>query len=434
MEMKPFESESQKPEGVPPAGVTPATDFLGLLASDAFAKVPKVGDLITGKVISVSRAEVRLDIEGMTTGVVRGREFFDESDQYHELKVGDTVEATVIELENENGEMELSFRFAGHQRAWDHLAGLQREGTPIDVVVSEANKGGLMARVGSIVGFLPVSQLSPEHYPRVPGGDKTKIFERLRTYIGEHLSVKVLDINEEEGKLILSEKAAWEEKQKDVLARYRVGDLVSGKITAVTDFGVFLEFGEHLEGLIHISELAWQRIEPPADLFIIGQELSAKIINLQGSKIFLSAKQLVDDPWKGISERYQIGQKVSGKVLKVNPFGLFVELDSQIHGLAHISELSDTPLSDIGQVAKIGDTLEFKIISIEPKNHRLGLSRRKMDESQPKAEKKDETPNAPAKFPDEAPAPAPSVNDAPAVIKSPVVTPLPTEESEKGKT
>lgn len=264
------------------------------------------------------------------------------------------------------------------------------------MVVSEANKGGLMARVGSIVGFLPVSQLSPEHYPRVPGGDKAKIFERLRTYVGEHLNVKVLDLNEEEGKLILSEKAAWEEKQKDVLARYRVGDVVSGKITAVTDFGVFLEFGEHLEGLIHISELAWQRIEHPADLFTIGQELSAKIINLQGSKIFLSAKQLVDDPWKDINERYQIGQKVSGKVLKVNPFGLFVELDSQIHGLAHISELADAPVADIGKVAKIGDTLEFKIISIEPKNHRLGLSRRKLDESEPKVEEKNEPPTTPA--------------------------------------
>lgn len=126
MEMKKFESESHPPAGPQPAGVTLATDFPGLLASDAFAKVPKVGDLIAGKVISVSRAEVRLDIEGMTTGVVRGREFFDESDQYRELKVGDTVEATVIELENENGEMELSFRFAGHQRAWDHLATLQR--------------------------------------------------------------------------------------------------------------------------------------------------------------------------------------------------------------------------------------------------------------------------------------------------------------------
>lgn len=372
----------------------PAADLRQLLASDTF-KVPKVGDLVQGKVIAVSKSEVRLDIDGLTTGVVRGREFFDESDQYRDLNVGAEVEATVIELENEYGEMELSFRFAGHQRAWDHLITLQRDGTALEVPVVEANKGGLMAQVGGIVGFLPVSQLSPEHYPRVPGGDKAKIFERLRALVGVRLSVKVIDVSETEGKLIISEKAAWEEKQKDVISRYRVGDTVSGRITAVTDFGVFLEFGEHLEGLIHISELAWQRIERPADLFQIDQELAAKIISIQGAKIFLSAKQLVSDPWKEISQRYQIGNRVKGKVLKVNPFGLFVELDPQIHGLAHVSELSDTPVPDVSQLAKPGDELEFKIISIEPKNHRLGLSRKRLNEPEPEpkpAETKDEAP------------------------------------------
>lgn len=367
-----------------------------LLASDAVVKIPKVGELIQGKIISVSKAEVRLDIEGLTTGVVRGREFFDESDQYRGLKLGDEVEATVIELENENGEMELSFRFAGHQRAWDQLMAMQREGTSVDVVVAEANKGGLMTRVGSVLGFLPVSQLSPEHYPRVPGGDKAKILERLRLLAGTHLLVKVIDVNETENKLIVSEKAAWEEQQKDVIARYRVGDVVKGKITAVTDFGVFLEFGQHLEGLIHISELAWQRIDKPGDLFQLDQELSAKIINIQGSKIFLSAKQLMDDPWKSITDRYQVGQVVKGKILKINPFGLFVELDEKIHGLAHISELADGPLADTSKVAAIGDVLEFKIITIEPKNHRLGLSRKRLHASEAKAADAPATPTAEA--------------------------------------
>lgn len=382
----------------PPADGSGATpDLKQLLASDEFAKIPKAGELVKGKVIAVSKSEVRLDIEGLTTGVVRGREFFDESDQYRQLNIGDEVEATVIEVENENGEMELSFRFAGHQRAWDHLATLQRDGTAIAVTVVEANKGGLMAQVGGIVGFLPVSQLSPEHYPRVPGGDKAKIFERLRLLVGTPMTVKVIDVNEAEGKLIVSEKAAWEEQQKDVISRYRVGDTVSGHVTAVTDFGVFLEFGEHLEGLIHISELAWQRIDRPADLFQVGQEISARIINIQGAKIFLSAKQLVEDPWKVISSRYAIGQLVTGKVLKVNPFGLFVELDAEIHGLAHISELADTPVADVSKVAKPGDVLEFKIISIESKSHRLGLSRKRISEPEAKpTETKEETPSAPA--------------------------------------
>ncbi len=396
------------------ASAQPAADFKTLLSSDQYTKIPKVGDLIRGQVISVSKSEVRIDLDGYTTGVVRGREFFDESEQYRQLKVGDVVEATVIELENEHGDVELSFRFAGHQRAWDQLALLQRAGTVVSMAVAEANKGGLMGRVGSILGFLPVSQLAPEHYPRVPGGDKGKILERLREYVGQIFTVKVLDAQEAEGKLIVSEKAAWEEQQKDVLASFRAGDAVSGKVTAVTDFGVFLEFGPHLEGLIHISELAWQRIEHPANLFHVGQELSAKIINIQGSKIFLSAKQLVDDPWKDIAARYHVGQIVTGKVLKVNPFGLFVQLDEQIHGLAHVSELAEGPAVDPSRLARAGDTLEFKIISMEPKHHRLGLSRRRLHEPAAAAETKTEGAAPSAPIPPGPTAPSADVTPPPA--------------------
>lgn len=346
-----------------------------LLAEGDFIKIPKVGDLVKGKIIDISRSEIRLDIEGLTTGIVRGREFYDESNEYADLKVGDGVEATVIELENENGEMELSFRFAGHQKAWDNLTGLQKGGEIIKATILDANKGGLMVRVGKMSGFLPVSQLMPEHYPRVPGGDKNKILERLRSYIGQNFEVKVIDVDEAEEKLIVSEKAGWEEKQKDVIASYKVGDVIEGKVTAVTDFGVFVEFGQdQLEGLVHISELAWQRIDDPSKFVKVGEKIKAEIINVDGSKIFLSMKKLKADPWKDVNKKYQVGQIVKGKVLKVNPFGLFVELDPDIHGLAHISELSTKPINHSSEVAKIGEVLEFKILSIEPAHHRLGLS------------------------------------------------------------
>lgn len=346
-----------------------------LLADGSFVNIPKVGDLVKGHIIDVSRSEIRLDIEGLTTGVVRGREFFDESSDYADLKVGDEVEATVLELENENGEMELSFRFAGHQKAWDSLKELRDKGTIVKATILDANKGGLLVRVGKVPGFLPVSQLMPEHYPRVPGGDKSRILERLKSYVGSDFDVKIIDVNEGEEKLIVSEKASWEEKQRDVIASYKVGDVVEGMVTAVTDFGVFVEFGkDKLEGLVHISELAWQRIDDPADLVKVGDEIKAEIINVEGSKIFLSMKKLKDDPWKHIAERYKIGQTVKGKVLKVNPFGLFVELDRDIHGLAHVSELSNKPVTNPLDIAKPGDDLDFKILSIEPAQHRLGLS------------------------------------------------------------
>ncbi len=345
-----------------------------ILAEGDFIKIPKVGDIIKGKVIDIGKSEVRIDIDGLTTGVVRGREFFDESKENSDFKVGDEVEATVIDLENENGEMELSFRSAGHQKAWDALSEILGKGEIVQVEITDANRGGLMVRLGKVSGFLPVSQLMPEHYPRVPGGDKNRILERLKSYVGQKFETKVIDVNEGEDKLIVSEKAAWEEKQKDVISGYKVGDIVDGKITAVTDFGVFVEFGQNLEGLIHISELAWQRIDDPSDLFKVGDIVKAEIIKIEGSKIFLSTKKLKEDPWQNVDKKYQAGQVVEGKVLKVNPFGLFVELDPDIHGLAHISELSEKPVTDTREIAKPGDTLKFKILSIEPANHRLGLS------------------------------------------------------------
>lgn len=391
---------------------TQTSQFKKILAEGDFINIPKVGDLVKGTIFDVSRSEIRLDIDGLTTGVVRGREFYDESNEYSNLKVGDVAEATVIELENENGEMELSFRFAGHKKAWDNLAELKDKGEIIQAIISDANKGGLMVKIGKMPGFLPVSQLMPEHYPRVPGGDKSKILDRLKSYVGQKFDVKIIDADEAEEKLIVSEKAGWEEKQKDVIAAYKVGDVVDGKVTAVTDFGVFVEFGnDQLEGLVHISELAWQRIDDPSTIVKVGNKIKAAIINVEGSKIFLSIKKLKDDPWKNVSDKYKVGDKVMGKVLKVNPFGLFVELDPDIHGLAHISELSHKPITSPTEVAKEGQEVEFKILSIEPDHHRLGLSLKALTEK----------PASPSSFADESrravdrgePAPAAPVPASP---------------------
>jgi len=350
-----------------------------LLADGGYLKIPKVGDVVRGKVLSTNRREVRLDIEGMTSGVIRGRELFAESAFYDNLKNGDEVDATVLDLENENGDMELSFRSAGQQKAWDELRRLFTTSEIVPAKVVEANKGGLLMRIGHVTGFLPVSQLSPEHYPRVSGGDKNKILEKLRSYVGTDMDVRVIDVNENEEKLIVSEKSVWEERQKDLISRFRVGDKVTGEITALADFGAFVRF-DTLEGLVHISEIAWQRIDHPRDLLKVGQQVEAEIIGIEGSKIFLSMKKLVDDPWKRIQEEYKIGDTVKGKVLKINPFGFFVELTPEIHGLAHVSELSDKPNIDPNTLGKIGDEIEFKVVSIEPKEHRLGLSLKAMVE------------------------------------------------------
>ena len=348
-------------------------DFQKLLDKENI-KIPQAGDIVKGTVLSASKAEIRLDIDGIASGVVRGRELYFEAEEYANLKPGDVVEATVVEEENENGELELSFRIAGQQKAWSTLVDALENRKIIKVRINDANKGGLIASYAQIQGFLPVSQLAPENYPRVNGGDKSKILDKLKSFVGADFEVKVMALEEKEEKLIVSEKEAWQEKQKDIISKYKVGSIVAGTITALTDFGVFLSFGENLEGLIHISELAWQRIDDPSDLFKVGDKIKAEIISIEGSKIFLSAKKLLTDPWQEVDKKYQVGQKVSGTILKINPFGLFVELDKDIHGLAHISQLGLPAGRKINEVYKIGERQDFTVVSLEPKDHRLGLA------------------------------------------------------------
>jgi small subunit ribosomal protein S1 len=352
-----------------------------------FLEIPKVSDVVKGTIIAVGKNEVRIDINGFRTGVVRGREIVDPSREFSDVEVGDEVEATVVDLENENGDVELSFRFAGHRKAWDNLSEIFRSGDPVKARITDASKGGLLVRLNHIPGFLPVSQLAPENYPRVTGGDKGRILEKLKKFVGTDMDVRVIDVNENEEKLIVSEKAVWEEKQKNVISKYSVGDVVEGEVSALADFGAFIKF-DILEGLVHISEIAWQRIDHPKNLLKVDDTVRAEIIGIEGSKIFLSMKKLITDPWKDVDERYRVGQKVVGTVLKVNPFGFFVELDPEIHGLAHISELSHKPVDDPHKLAKAGDEMEFMVVSIEPEQHRLGLSLKAFEE-EPVEEKQD---------------------------------------------
>ncbi|MBU0670549.1 MAG: S1 RNA-binding domain-containing protein [Patescibacteria group bacterium] len=371
-----------------------------LLAEQGELPIPEVGTIIEGKVIAASKNEVHLDIEGVSTGVIRGPELIDESGEYSELKLGDAAQATVMELENENGELELSLRQAGHQKAWDELEKLMREENVVDSEVVDANKGGLLVRVGRVPGFLPVSQLTIEHYPRVEGGNKNKILEKLQSYIGDKFRVRVIDVDEEEDKMIVSEKAAKQEEHKKIVSKYKVGDVVEGRITGVVDFGAFIEFGEGLEGLVHISELAWQRIDNPRDIIKVGDEVKAQIISIDDSKISLSIRRLQEDPWAEVVKKYNIGDVVEGKVLKVNPFGIFVELDTDIHGLAHISELSYNKISSPKEVVEIGKDYKFKILTIEPKDHRLGLSMKALTDK-PEEKEKPASAEAPADKPAE---------------------------------
>ena len=349
-----------------------ASEFAKLLDKDQ-SKIPQVGDIVKGRVVSASKSEVMLDIDGILMGVVRGPELYNEVEEFSSLKPGDEIEAAVIDVENEKGQLELSFRLVGQEKAWIKLRQAYKDKTTVKVKIADANKGGLLSRYCQIDGFLPVSQLAPENYPRISGGDKSKILEKLKSFVGQEFEVAVITLSEEDGKIIFSEKDVWNKRQKPALDKYKVGSQVDGKITAITNFGVFVTFGEDIEGLIHISELAWQRIDSPSEMYKVGDSIKAEIISIDGAKVFLSAKKLLVDPWLEASSKYQIGQTVSGTILKVNPFGLFVKLDEEIHGLAHISLLNIASKDKISDLYKADEVRDFEIVSISPSEHRLGL-------------------------------------------------------------
>lgn len=349
-----------------------SSEFAKLLDKDQ-TQVPQIGDIVKGKVISASKSEVMLDIDGISMGIVRGPELYNEVEEFASLKPGDEIEAAVIDVENEKGQLELSFRLVGQEKAWIKLRQAYKDKTTVKVKIADANKGGLLSRYCQIDGFLPVSQLAPENYPRISGGDKSKILEKLKSFVGQEFEVAVITLSEEDGKIIFSEKDVWNKRQKPALDKYKIGSQVDGKITAITNFGVFVTFGEDIEGLIHISELAWQRIDSPSEMYKVGDSIKAEIISIDGAKVFLSAKKLLVDPWLEASSKYQVGQTVAGTILKVNPFGLFVKLDEEIHGLAHISLLNIAAKDKITDLYKADEIRDFEIVSISPSEHRLGL-------------------------------------------------------------
>ncbi len=358
-----------------------------LLSSGVEIKVLKAGDMVEGSLISVGKNEVYVDLEGYGVGVVRGRELYDDQATLNALKPGDKVFVSVVDPENKDGIVELSMRQAGQERVWQTIKDKMDKKEVVRTKILEANKGGLMVEINGVVGFLPVSQLSLEHYPRVEDGDKNKILQVLQSYVGQLFDVQIITADSEEEKLIVSEKAVFEEEMEAKLSKLKIGQVVEGMITGVVDFGAFVKFGE-LEGLVHISELAWQRIENPKDIVHVGQKVTAKVISIDKGRVSLSIKQLMEDPWLEAVKKYQIGQKITGRVTKLMPFGVFVELDKNIQGLAHIMELSHEAVKNPEEVLKVGEEKEFKIISIEPAEHRLGLSLRALQEPPKKAEEK----------------------------------------------
>jgi len=336
------------------------------------AKPLRVGDIIEGTVIGRGRSSIFLDLDPQGTGIIFGKEFYDSREELKSLEKGDKVFAKVTDMENEKGYIELSMSDASKELAWDKLKEKKDGSELLTVKITGANKGGLMGKVAGVAAFLPVSQLEASHYPRVEDGDFSKILKELQKFVGKEMEVKIFDLSQKENKLILSEKIKGKEKMKEVLGKYKVGDVVDGEITAVTDFGAFMKFGEDgLEGLIHISELDWQLIENPTKIVKTGQKVTAKIIEISNNRVSLSLKALKKDPWIEIEKEHKKGDKVKGEIVKINPFGAFIQITSEIRGLCHVSEFGTR--EKMTEALKEGKSYNFEILEIKPAEHRISL-------------------------------------------------------------
>ena len=251
------------------------------------------GDLVEGIVIGFGRSSIFLDLSPHGSGIIYGQELYSVKSALKDLKIGDKIAGEVISSEDRDGYKEISVKKAIRNKTWERLQKAKEEKEAIEVTVFGANRGGLLTKIEDIPAFIPASQLAIEHFPRVQNAEKSEILIKLKELVGETLKIKILNIDQQEEKLILSEKLEELEKTKQNLEKYKVDDIVEGEITGLADFGAFISFGEkNLEGLIHISELDWGLVKSPQDIVKIGEKVKAKIINIEKDRVSLSLKAM----------------------------------------------------------------------------------------------------------------------------------------------
>jgi len=333
---------------------------------------PVKEDVVEGRVIGKDRTSVYVDLVPFGTGIIYGREYLNARDILKKTSVGDIISAKVIDPENTDGYIELSLKEARQAAIWTEAEEAVKNKTIIEVLVKDANKGGLIINWQGMAGFLPASQLKPEHYPRVSDGDKEQIYRELKKLVGEKLTVSIITADPKEAKLIFSEKGCGDEDKKEILTKYQIGDVLDGKITGAVDFGVFVEIEDGLEGLVHISELDWALVENPRTMFKIGEKVKVKVIEIKDNKISLSIKALKPNPWIEAGSKYKKGDLVDGVVIKYNKHGALVSIQEGVAGLVHISEFETD--EKLRKTLELGKRYPFEITLFEPVTQRMTLT------------------------------------------------------------
>jgi small subunit ribosomal protein S1 len=339
-----------------------------LLASSDVKQV-EAGDVVEGVIASVRKHQVWIDLGPRGVGVVMRREV----GHGQTLEEGSSVTVSVIDPEMEEGYALLSMRRAAKDRGWDELQRIFDASEIVEVSPYDANRGGLLVELEGIRGFLPVSQLAAGHYPRVSGADKDEILQKLNQLTGKPIRVRILDVSRKDNKLIFSEKEAVKDDMQARFAELKVGDSVEGIVTGVIDFGAFVNV-DGIEGLIHISEISWERVENPRDYVRVGETVKAKIIAIDKDRLSLSLKQMSEDPWLKEVKAFKSGDVVEGKITRITPFGAFVQLSPSVEALVHVSEMGDDDNIDPEKIFQLNEKKEFKVLEIDTDARKISLS------------------------------------------------------------
>lgn len=364
---------------------TGSTSMQELLDADLGLKPIKRGDVLAGTIIRISANEILVDVATKYEGIIAGEELEKvPPDVLSELKVGDAVTTYVVNPQDRNGNVVLALTRTQASRDWAEAEDLNAKQDVFEGVVAGYNKGGLIVKVGKIRGFVPASQLVS--LGRVEeGADPNK---RLAALVGQKLHLKVIELDREQNRLILSERAAqrqWRKLQKEkMLSELREGDVREGDVISIADFGAFIDMGG-ADGLVHLSEISWKPITHPSEALKVGQKVKVQVLKVdpEHKRVGLSIKRLEADPWSTIETRYKVGQLVEGEITKMAKFGAFARIkdDDAIEGLIHVSELSDKRVNHPKEVVKEGQLVTLRVIRIDAAKRRLGLSLKRVAQS-----------------------------------------------------
>ena len=354
-----------------------------LLASESLSiDLPKAGEIRKGTIASISQNQILISIGAKSEGVVAGKELEQLTQEERDaLSVGQELDVFVIIPEDANGNVVLSLKRAFEQIAWENVEKMITDETVLDTKIIGFNKGGLIAAVGNLRGFIPSSQISAARRAQSTG-DKPE--QRYQKMVGQPISVRIVEVDRERRRLILSERAASTESRSElkerVISELQEGQTYTGRVTSLADFGAFVNING-ADGLVHLSEISWDHVTHPKEVLEVGQEVNVKVINIDRDKkrIGLSIRALQDDPWKNRMAKFSVGQLVEGAITRLTKFGAFARLEGDIEGLIHISELSENRVEHPKEVLHEGDVKTLRIIRIDTDQHRIGLSLRKVD-------------------------------------------------------